>query len=196
MTHIIFLTLLAGAYFMGSLSSAILVCKFMGLADPRTQGSKNPGTTNVLRIGGKRPAALVLLGDLAKGIIPLILAKILNISGMDLVWIGLAAILGHVFPIYYGFRGGKGFATTLGVFLGLSWGLFLAVVLTWVIIFAISRYSSLAALVSISLAPGYNLFLGEFSYVIPLIVIAAFIIWRHKENIQRLLAGTESKFEF
>ncbi len=183
------------AYLIGSISFGIILSKLFGLPDPRTVGSGNIGATNVARSGKKLPAILTLLGDAFKGWLPVWLALQ---SGM-LMWvvaaIGLAVFFGHLFPIFHRFKGGKGVATALGVMLAISLMLGLAALVTWAIVFAISRYSSLAALVAAALSPLYAwLLLPYKDYVIMMIVIALMLIWRHKSNIQKLLAGTESGF--
>lgn len=181
------------AYLCGSVSSAIIICKLMGLPDPRSTGSKNPGTTNVLRIGGKIPAALTLLFDAFKGFAPVMLAHLFGIEHQWLAWVAVAAIIGHLFPVFFKFQGGKGVATMLGVLLGLSWLLALAAIVTWLLIAALFRYSSLAALVATILTPAYAYWFTDKTYLLPLSIIAIIIILRHYQNIQRLCAGTESR---
>ena len=185
--------LLSIAYLFGSLSSAIIVSKIMGLPDPRTSGSHNPGTTNVLRVGGKLPAIITLLGDALKGLIPVLLAKALNIG---LFWtgiVGLAAFLGHLFPLFFRFKGGKGLATFLGVLLALNWIAGIATLVTWLLVALISRYSSLAALISTALSPFYLAYWGKSIYVVPVILMVVILFLRHKANIERLMAGKESR---
>ena len=186
---------IVAAYLLGSIAFGILVSKLFGLPDPRTVGSGNPGATNVLRSGKKFAAALTLLGDAFKGWFPVWLALQ---SGM-LMWVvsavGLAVFFGHLYPIFYKFKGGKGVATALGVMLAISPLLGLAALTTWVVVFAISRYSSLGAIVAAALAPVYAwLLLPYKDYLITVFVISVMLIWRHKANIQKLLAGTESGF--
>jgi acyl phosphate:glycerol-3-phosphate acyltransferase len=189
----IFLFLLA--YVTGSLSSAIIVCKVMGLPDPRKEGSKNPGATNVLRLGGKKAAVITLLGDVLKGVVPILIARFLGVEGFFLGLIGLGAFLGHLFPIFFKFQGGKGVATSLGVVLAVSPLIGLLVVITWVLIAAIFKYSSLAALVSALLAPFYFLILNQKELFLPFLLIALILIARHYENIKRLISGTETKIK-
>ena len=184
------------AYLMGSLCSAVFVCKIMGLPDPRTQGSNNPGATNVLRIGGKTPALITLLGDILKGFIPLFLAKAAGVEGIMLGMIALAAFLGHVFPVFFNFQGGKGVATALGAVLGLSFFVGILALVTWVVVAYIFRYSSLAALVTTILMPIYILIFSKGAYFLPILVMAGFLIWRHWDNIKRLRSGTETKLQF
>jgi glycerol-3-phosphate acyltransferase PlsY len=182
------------AYLFGSLSSAIITSRLMGLPDPREQGSKNPGATNVLRLGGKKAGIITLLGDLLKGLLPLLLAKALGTSDAVLAVIGLAAFIGHLFPVFFGFKGGKGAATAGGVFYGYSWLVGLLVMLTWIAVAFITRISSLSALVASALAPVYIWFLlGSPELVVGAIVMTAVLFWRHKENIGRILRGEESK---
>ena len=188
-------TLLAvGAYLIGSLSAAIIICKLMGLPDPRTQGSRNPGATNVLRIAGKKAAALVLLGDMLKGFIPLLVARAFDVEDHILAAVGLAAFLGHLYPIFFGFHGGKGVATSLGILLGLSWPLAAAVLATWLFMAKVFRISSLSALTAAIAAPLYTWFLLDSAPLLVMVcVISAMLLWRHRSNIQRLISGAEGK---
>ncbi len=185
--------LVPSAYLFGSISSAIIVCRLMGLDDPRKQGSGNPGATNVMRIGGKKAAAITLLGDALKGLVPVLTAKILGVDSLLLSAVVFAAFLGHLYPVFFGFNGGKGVATSLGVSLGVAWLLGLAVSATWFVIYKIGRISSLAALVTAVLSPGYVwLITGDSNLVISFALISIILLWRHKSNIQRLLAGEET----
>jgi len=188
-------TLLAvGAYLIGSLSAAIIICKLMGLPDPRTQGSRNPGATNVLRIAGKKTAVLVLLGDMLKGLIPLLVARAFEVEDHILAAVGLAAFLGHLYPIYFGFHGGKGVATSLGILLGLSWPLAAAVLATWLFMARGFRISSLSALTAAIAAPLYTwLLLESVPLLVMVCVISTMLLWRHRGNIQRLISGAEGK---
>jgi len=183
------------AYLLGSISSAILVCKVMGLPDPREGGSGNPGATNVLRLGGKKAAAITLLGDMLKGLIPVTVALyVFDVQGWILALVGFAAFLGHLYPMFFGFKGGKGVATALGVLLGSSWMVGLATIATWLLVAKVFRISSLAALVAIALSPVYLWFAFEDIEMMPVAVaMVALLFWRHKANIQRLLDGSESK---
>jgi acyl phosphate:glycerol-3-phosphate acyltransferase len=183
------------AYLCGSLSSAIIICKLLKLPDPRTQGSGNPGTTNVLRIGGKKAALFVLLGDVLKGFLPVLLAKIFGLEAFMLGIVGLAAVVGHVYPILFKFKGGKGVATALGALLALSVTAGFLSFITWLAIAAVFRYSSLASLVAAVLAPVYIAIFSSFIYFIPVTLIAILIIWRHKDNIERLRTKTEDKIQ-
>jgi len=182
----------AGAYLIGSISFAIVVSAFMRLPDPRSYGSKNPGATNVLRTGSKAAAALTLLGDAAKGAIAVWLAQ--HYVPEAAPYAALAVFLGHLFPVYHGFHGGKGVATAAGVLLAIDWRLGLGTLATWAIIAAFLRYSSLAALVAALFAPFFTaLLLGFDGYFACVLVMAALLIWRHRANIARLLDGTESR---
>jgi glycerol-3-phosphate acyltransferase PlsY len=188
------ITLVAAAYLLGSISSAILVCRLMGLPDPRTQGSRNPGATNVLRIGGKKAAALTLVGDSLKGLVPMLAGHLLGVGPEVLAATGLAAFLGHLYPVFFGFRGGKGVATALGVQLGLYWPIGLSVAALWLAMAKLVRISSLSALVSMALAPLVVwLFWPEPVLVGAQILISLLLFWRHRSNIHNLLAGREDR---
>lgn len=181
------------AYLIGSLSSAIIICKLMHLPDPRTTGSKNPGATNALRIGGKKLGIIVLLGDALKGVIAVLVGKLFHASPDLLGLIALAVFLGHVFPIFFKFQGGKGVATAAGAIVALSPLLALFGFVTWAITIAAFRISSLASLVTVALLPGFALFLDEKSFFPSLVVMMIIIVWRHKDNIKRLLKNQEPK---
>jgi len=182
------------AYLLGSISAAILVCKLLGLSDPRTGGSGNPGTTNVMRLHGKTAAFLTLTGDVFKGIIPVLLAKVIVGSEFIIALSGFAAFLGHIFPIYFKFKGGKGVATLIGILLATHWLLGLAYVITWILTAAIFRYSSLAALIATLSIPFYTYFLEQnFQYTVSFSMIAVILFWRHKSNIYNLLSNKERK---
>lgn len=180
------------AYLLGSISSAILVCRIAGLPDPRTQGSKNPGATNVLRMSNSFTAAIVLIFDILKGTIPVWGAYFLGLTPITLGFIALAACLGHIFPVFFGFKGGKAVATAFGVVLPINGYLALTLILIWVIIAKISRYSSLAAIITVSCAPILTWIVKPI-YVIPVLMISVLIILRHHENIYRLVKGNERK---
>lgn len=184
------------AYLLGSIAFGILVSKAFGLPDPRTVGSGNPGATNVLRSGKKSAAVLTLLGDVLKGWLPVWLALQYDMLMWVVAHVGLAVFLGHLYPIFYKFKGGKGVATALGVMLAISSLLGLAAIVTWAAVFAIFRYSSLAAIVAAVLAPVYAwFFLSAYQdYFIMVLVMAVLLVWRHRSNIQNLLAGTEAGF--
>ena len=182
------------AYLLGSVSSAIIVCQVMGLPDPRTQGSNNPGATNVLRIGGKKAAAVTLVGDSLKGLIPLLLAHGLDLGTAALAATGLAAFLGHLYPVFFGFQGGKGVATALGVQFGLYWPLGLCVAAIWLFMAKVIRISSLSALVSMGLAPFLLWWLWDDPWLIGMqVVISLILFWRHRSNIRNLLTGAEGR---
>ncbi len=182
------------AYLIGSISSAIITCRLMGLPDPREQGSGNPGATNVMRFGGKKAAAITLLGDMLKGLIPVYIANALEVPHELLAVTGLAAFMGHLYPAFFGFKGGKGVATSVGVLLGFSWVLGLAFMGTWLLIYKLGKISSLSALIASILSPVYAWFIvGDAKVVAASVVMTVFLLWRHKSNIQRLLAGEEGR---
>ncbi len=182
------------AYLIGSFSTAIITCKIMGIEDPRKTGSNNPGATNVLRHGGKKAAIITLFGDMLKGLIPVLIAIQLQIGATGIALVGLFALLGHIFPIYYGFKGGKGVATYYGVILGMNWLVGLISLATWLSVAGIVKISSLSALVSIFATP---FILWYFTQSIELTTAVALmsilVFWRHKKNIRSLVQGTEGK---
>jgi len=191
------------AYLVGSLAFAVIVSRVMGLSDPRTFGSKNPGATNVLRSGSKPAAVVTLLLDALKGFVPVLLVKLFGkdygLGDGTVAMVGLAAFLGHLYPVFFRFQGGKGVATFIGVVFGIHWILGVATGLTWLIIAFFFRYSSLASLVAAVFAPAYYLLLDRVAWyaekpiALALAIMAGFLWWRHRENISRLLAGKESK---
>jgi glycerol-3-phosphate acyltransferase PlsY len=184
--------LIPAAYLLGSVSCAIITCRLMGLADPREQGSGNPGATNVMRIGGKKAAGITLLGDMLKGFFPVYLANVLGMSPLLQALVGLAAFLGHLYPVFFGFKGGKGVATSLGVLLGFSWILGFTVIGTWLLVYKLRKISSLSALTASVLSPVYAwLVLGDKVIVGAALVMTVLLLVRHKGNIERLLAGEE-----
>ena len=186
---------IVAAYLIGSVSFGIIFSKLFSLPDPRTVGSGNIGATNIARSGKKLPAILTLLGDALKGWLPVWLALQSNMLMWVVASIGLAVFFGHLYPIYHKFKGGKGVATALGVMLAVSAWLGLAIFVTWVIVFALFRYSSLAAIIAAIAAPIYAwLLLPYKDYVLMVLLISAVLVWRHRSNIQKLLAGTESGF--
>ncbi|SNR62908.1 acyl-phosphate glycerol-3-phosphate acyltransferase [Methylobacillus rhizosphaerae] len=183
------------AYLLGSVSFGILVSRAFGLPDPRTVGSGNPGATNVLRSGKKLAALLTLLGDAAKGWLPVWLAQVYGLEIGVVCWIALAVFLGHLYPVFYRFKGGKGVATALGVLLAFSPLLAGLTLLSWIVIFALTRFSSLAALTAAVLAPGFAWWLLlPIQYILVVFVLSLLLIWRHRGNIRKLLDGTESGF--
>jgi len=182
------------AYLLGSVSFAVLVSKLMGLPDPHTYGSKNPGATNVLRTGSKVAALLTLIGDSCKGAVAVLLAAFfVTTVPLELALVGLAAFLGHLYPVFHRFQGGKGVATAAGVLLALDWRVGVGTLLTWGIIALFLRYSSLAALVAALFAPIGAAYLLGWQAGAVVAVMSAFLVWRHKANIARLLAGTEPR---
>ena len=188
----VFLIILA--YFLGSASAAIITCKLMGKPDPRTQGSQNPGATNVMRYAGKKAAAITLLGDFLKGLVPIAIGHYFDLSWGWLILIGIAAFLGHLYPIFFGFKGGKGVATALGVFFGLHPIVGAVIGITWLIAALIFNISSLSALIATLLAPLYFFWVtGSISLFLGLVIITVFIYWRHRSNIMNIIDGTESR---
>ena len=184
------------SYLMGAISFGILMSHFFSLPDPRTIGSKNPGATNVLRTGKKLAALLTLLGDALKGTLTVGLAQYFELAPMMVGLIAIATLIGHIFPIYYGFKGGKGVATAAGILFMFSWVLGLTVLAVWMVVFMIWRYSSLAAIIAGSLSPVIGFFYGiDFYELIASSIIALILILRHIENIKRLMNGTESGFK-
>ncbi len=183
------------AYLVGSISSAILLCRLLKLPDPRSIGSNNPGATNVLRISNKYIAALVLVFDILKGTIPVWGAYFLGLEPLNLGIIALAACLGHMYPIFFDFKGGKAVATALGVLLPIGLDLAGLLILTWLCVIYFTRYSSLAAIITVSLAPFY-IWLLKPLYMYPVMMLSLLIIFRHKENIGRLIKGCENKVSF
>ena len=186
--------LIIAAYFVGSASAAIITCKLMGKEDPRSFGSKNPGATNVMRYAGKKAAIITLLGDLLKGLIPVAIGHALGLSWSWLILIGIAAFLGHLYPIYYGFKGGKGVATALGIYFGLNPIVGAVVGITWLVSALVFNISSLSALIACLLAPLYFFWVtGSIDLFLGLVLITVFIYWRHRSNIMNIIDGTEGK---
>ncbi len=191
------------AYLAGSLSFAVIVSRLMGLHDPRSYGSKNPGATNVLRSGNKAAAVVTLLLDAFKGWLPVVLLKWYGadygLGDGTVAAVGLAAFLGHLYPVFFGFKGGKGVATAAGVLLGISWILGVATLATWLIVAFFSRFSSLASLAAAAFAPLYYLFGDRAAWyvdkgvLIAVFAISALLFYRHRENINKLIKGTESR---
>ncbi len=186
--------IIISAYLIGSISTAIISCKLLKLPDPRKTGSNNPGATNVLRSGGKKAGAITLAGDMLKGLLPALLASQLPVTTTVLAATGCAAFLGHVFPVYYGFKGGKGVATFYGVLLGFHWLSGVIALVVWGLSALVFKISSLAALISIFCAPFIVWF---FTHSPPLsasvLLMAILIYWRHRSNIRNLLNGSENK---
>lgn len=191
LTNLLFVVL---GYLAGSISTAILICRAMGLPDPRSEGSRNPGATNVLRFGGKKAAAITLAGDFAKGLLPVLLARLAGVEDTGLALTALAAFLGHLYPVFFGFEGGKGVATAFGAILGLSSLVALAAFATWLFMAFVVRISSLSALTAAALTPLFAWGFGVSGISLTvLLVMVALLVWRHRSNIRHLLAGTEDK---
>ena len=203
MTYAYFIAVVLLAYLIGSLSFAVIVSRLMGLNDPRSYGSKNPGATNVLRSGNKAAAVITLLLDALKGWLPVVLVKWFGgdygLGDGTVAAVGLAAFLGHLYPVFFRFEGGKGVATAAGVLMGIGWVLGLATLATWLIVAFFSRYSSLASMAAAVFSPLYYLFGDRTAWyvdkgiLVVLFVISALMIYRHRENINKLLKGTESR---
>lgn len=186
--------LIFAGYLSGSLSAAIITCRLMGLPDPRTQGSNNPGATNVLRHGGKKAAAITLFGDAIKGVIPVVVAQLMSAPPLILALVALAAFIGHLYPVFFNFRGGKGVATSFGVLVALAWPAGIAMLVTWLVMAKLFNISSLAALTASALGPLYMWWLRpQQEFIIVAAVISVMLLWRHRSNIRNLMAGTEGK---
>ncbi|RDF10406.1 glycerol-3-phosphate 1-O-acyltransferase PlsY [Haemophilus paraphrohaemolyticus] len=184
-----------GTYLLGSISSAIIFCQLAGLPDPRENGSKNPGATNVLRIGGRLSALGVLLFDVLKGMLPVAIAFRLGLEPSEIGFIALAACLGHVFPIFFHFRGGKGVATALGTLIPFGMEISELALATWLITFLISRYSSLSAVITALILPTFVWwYKPEFTF--PIALVCCLLVYRHHDNIQRLWRRQEDKMSF
>ena len=185
--------LLLFAYLVGSLSSAILLSKLMGFTDPRTDGSNNPGATNVLRIAGKKAAFFTLVGDCLKGLIPVLLAHWLVDDGFVVALTGFSAFLGHCFPLYFGFKGGKGVATAIAVSVGFDWMVGLIIIAIWLLFARVFKISSLAAIIAFTTLPVLIYWRETTAMTTGVFTMMSIIlIWRHKSNIQRLLQGDET----
>lgn len=181
------------AYLLGSIQTSLILSKLFKFPDPRSQGSRNAGATNVLRTAGKNQALMTLIGDVLKGFIAVMIAHIFGVQGFFLAMAGLAAVIGHIFPCFFQFKGGKGVATAIGALLFLS--VFVAIIVTiiWLVVVFMTRYVSLASLIATAAAPILILVFSQSAYFIPLLLMAVLIIWKHKDNIQRLRKGTETK---
>ena len=187
-------TLPALAYLLGSLSTGVIVARLLGLQDPRETGSKNPGATNLLRYGGKLAAVLTLVGDILKGVVAILVARALADDAAIIALVGFAVFIGHLWPVFFGFHGGKGVATALGVWLALNPWVGLLLIVTWLAVAVLFRYSSLSALAAAVAAPLYvYLLMSQPAYFIAMTAMSALLVFRHRVNIQRLLAGTETK---
>ena len=187
------LALLCFAYLLGSVSAAIVLSRIMGFDDPRSGGSKNPGATNVLRIAGKKAAFLTLVGDFMKGLLPVLLARLFEADPVIVALTGFAAFIGHCFPLFFGFRGGKGVATAIAATLAFDWVSGAILVAIWLVVAKVFRISSLAAIVAFSLMPLAIFWRSQDPAVsLVFVTLSAILIWRHRSNIQRLIRGTES----
>ncbi|GMQ47647.1 glycerol-3-phosphate 1-O-acyltransferase PlsY [Vibrio sp. 10N] len=186
------LAMIITAYLLGSVSSAVLICRLLRLPDPRTVGSNNPGATNVLRSGGKGAAVAVLLCDMLKGTIPVWSGYYLGIDAVVLGVIAIAACLGHMYPLFFHFKGGKGVATALGAIAPIGWDLTGLITGTWLLVAALFRYSSLAAIVTVLMAPVYT-WMARPLFTFPVAMLSCLILLRHHQNIRRLFEGTEPK---
>lgn len=187
------LLLLPGGYLLGSISSAVLVCRLFQLPDPRTQGSNNPGATNVMRLGGKPAAALTLLGDVLKGVVPVVLAHLLEAGTLVAAFAGVAAFLGHLFPVFFQFRGGKGVATAFGLLFALAWPAGVVTGVAWLLVFGMFRYSSLASLIAFVIMP-VAIWIWLPAALLPMILLSTLLIARHHGNIRKLVRGEELGF--
>lgn len=195
-TYLFFLFAVAFSYLLGSVCSAVIVCRLFSLPDPRAEGSKNPGATNVLRLAGKKYALMVLVVDMLKGFIPVLLIKAL---GGGLILLGFTcffAVIGHMYPLFFGFKGGKGVATAMGGLLGLHLMLGVSAITTWLLIVHFSHYSSLASIVSMMLSPFYGIvIMRHVDIFLPLIIMSLLILYKHRHNINRLIDGNEPKIK-
>ena len=186
------LMIIIGAYLLGSISSAVLICRLYGLPDPRENGSGNPGATNVLRLGGRGAAASVLVCDILKGMLPVWLSYFIGVNPFMLGFIGIAACLGHIYPIFFHFRGGKGVATALGALAPIGWDLSGLLISTWLLTVLITGYSSLGSMVTALAAPLFTWWVKP-EYTMPVAMLSCLIVFRHHDNVRRLLEGEESK---
>jgi len=191
------LFLMLVGYLSGSMCSAILVCRVLGLSDPRASGSMNPGATNVMRLHGKKYAAMVLAGDMLKGTIPVLLGHLLSVSLSFLGWISLACVLGHIYPLFFQFKGGKGVATALGCYFGIHFLFGFNCMLVWFLLVLWKRYSSLASIVMVIVAPFISIFMVHLHALFsPLLFITTLVLYKHKLNIERLMKGEESLVKY
>ena len=186
------LMMIFAAYILGSISSAIVICSLFGKGDPRNQGSGNPGATNVLRIAGPFAAVLVLVFDILKGTVSVYASFLLGVDAISIGAIAIAACLGHMNPVFFKFRGGKGVATALGCLISMGFNLAGLLLGSWILVVIVTGYSSLAAIITVVLAPIYTLFFRP-EYLYAVIMLSILIIWQHRDNIRRLLRGEESK---
>ena len=190
----IYLVYALAAYLLGSISTAIITCKLMGLEDPRSVGSNNPGATNVLRTGGKKAAIITLLGDMLKGLLPVLVVQQLSADTAALAITGISAFLGHLYPLYYRFKGGKGVATFYGVLLGTNWMIGLSAMAIWGLMLLLFKISGLSALVSATASPFIVWYFDGSAILITTVTfMSLLLIWRHRSNIKKLLSGEEDK---
>ncbi len=186
--------LIVMSYFVGSICSAVIVCRLFNLPDPRTEGSRNPGATNVLRLAGKKYASIVFFIDFLKGTIPVVIAQFFNVTPLVLSLVMLSAVLGHIYPAFFNFKGGKGVATAIGALVGLNLIVGTLAIATWLLVAHFFRYSSLASMITVVLAPFYALFITHQQNIFPFLMFMAFvIIFKHRNNITRLMDGNEPK---
>jgi glycerol-3-phosphate acyltransferase PlsY len=185
----------ASAYLLGSVSSAVLVCRLFNIGDPRNLGSGNPGATNVLRLAGRFPASLVLIFDVLKGTVPVWTSYYLGFEPFYLALVSVSACLGHMFPLFFGFSGGKAVATAFGSILPLGLDLAALLITTWFVVLVLTRYSSLAAIITVALSPIFTSLINP-AYSVPVAVLALLILLRHKDNIARLLTHKEPKVSY
>lgn len=188
-----FWLLLICSYLLGSVSFAILLSKLTGKADPRSLGSGNPGATNMMRVAGTRLAIFTLIGDLSKGILPVFIAKQLDFTLLEQAWVGIAAIIGHLYPAYFKFKGGKGVATAAGMLLALTPVIGILAIITWGISFYFTRTSSLSALLALAIMMIVSI-LFEHSILLPIVILCILILWRHRRNLRDLIKGSERHF--
>ena len=180
------------AYLLGSVSAAIVTCRIMGLPDPRSEGSHNPGATNVYKVAGKKAAAITLAGDVFKGLVPVLMGRLLGLDDMALALIAMAAFLGHLFPLFFHFKGGKGVATALGVILGLNVMVAAVMVVTWLMVLRLFKLSSLSAVITALLTPLYFYYIdGSAVFTVMSGILSAMLIVRHRSNIEKIIDGTE-----
>jgi len=193
--HIIDIAMIIFSYLAGSICTAIILARILGLPDPRTQGSGNPGATNMLRVGGKKAAAMTLAGDMLKGVIPVLIARVVGVQPELLIVVGFAAFLGHLYPVFFRFQGGKGVATAIGMLIAANWMIALFTVSTWLLMSFLSKISSLSALTAFLLTPIFAGIVGgdnkKFTIIV-LSILTIMLIWRHRSNIRNLLNGTET----
>lgn len=181
--------LIFSSYLLGSVSFAVILCKLLRLEDPRLHGSKNPGTTNIMRLYGKKIAIATLIGDLLKGMLPVLIGQWLSVSDSVIVSMGLFAFLGHLFPVFFNFKGGKGVATLLGVLLGFTWLWGVAFIVTWLVMQRVFGYSSVASLIASFMTPLYGFMLGMPDwYILMSVIVVVLVFWRHKKNIKDMLS--------